>query len=139
MSVSDRDILLSGVIDYLDKQLLPTLSGEHRFVTRVAVNALAIVQRELRAADATDTALSDARARLAGRWPELLVSTPPKDSLGKHAEHVTGHDFDQQLAEAIRAGAMPCDDTQLLAYLRHGVRHALQINNPKWLKHTPTP
>jgi Domain of unknown function (DUF6285) len=137
MSVSDRDILLGGVIDYLDKQLRPTLRGEHRFVTRVAVNVLAIVQRELRAADATDTELIAARERLAGRWPKLVGPSLLADAVGKPADRATSLDFDQRLTDAIRAGELPCDDAQLLAYLRHSVRQALQINNPKWLRNAP--
>jgi Domain of unknown function (DUF6285) len=134
MSVSDRDILLGGVIDYLDKQLLPTLRGEHRFVTRVALNALAIVQRELRAANTTDAELIAARERLADRWPELVVSSLPQEAVSKPVERATPPDFDQRLAESIRAGGLPCDNPQLLAYLRHSMRCALQINNPKWLR-----
>ncbi len=37
--------LMAATIDYLEGILLPTLSGEHRFKTRLAVNALKILQR----------------------------------------------------------------------------------------------
>ena len=40
-------LLMAATIDYLEAQLLPTLAGEHRFKTRLAVNALRILQRSL--------------------------------------------------------------------------------------------
>jgi tRNA uridine 5-carbamoylmethylation protein Kti12 len=40
-------LLLAATMDYLETQLLPTLAGEHRFKTRLAVNALKILQRSL--------------------------------------------------------------------------------------------
>ncbi len=46
MSIPSREALLEVALNYLEKELLPTLQGEHRFKTRVAVNALRIAQRE---------------------------------------------------------------------------------------------
>ena len=55
-------LLMEATIHYLEMQLLPALSGEHRFKTRLAVNALKILQRGLNegqnpsAASVTDSA-----------------------------------------------------------------------------------
>lgn len=39
------DALLTASIDYLETQLLPALEGEHRFKTRLVVNALKTLAR----------------------------------------------------------------------------------------------
>ncbi len=46
MSIPSQTALLEAALQYLEAELLPTLEGEHRFKTRLAVNALRIVQRE---------------------------------------------------------------------------------------------
>ena len=137
MSVSDRHILLAGVIDYMDKQLLPTLTGEHRFMTRVAVNALKMIGRELRSADLPNAALALAQAELAARLYDSALTQRSGDGdgdAGNSAYHQSSRDdFDSHLADAIRHRALSTDDTQLLAYLRLSMQQTLAINNPKWL------
>ena len=139
MSVSDRHILLAGVIDYMDKQLLPTLTGEHRFMTRVAVNALKMIGRELRSADLPNAALALAQAELAARLYDSALTQRSGDGdgdgdAGNSAHHQSSRDdFDSHLADAIRHSALSTDDTQLLAYLRLSMQQTLAINNPKWL------
>jgi hypothetical protein len=66
-SVPSSGTLLQAAARYLEEELLPTLDGYHRFQTRVTVNVLRIVERELRldgpqdeAAAATRRALADA-------------------------------------------------------------------------------
>jgi hypothetical protein len=46
MSVPDQAQLLEAALHYLEHELLGDLQGEHRFKTRLAINALRIVQRE---------------------------------------------------------------------------------------------
>jgi Domain of unknown function (DUF6285) len=46
MSIPSQAALLAVALQYLESELLPTLEGEHRFKTRLAINALRIVQRE---------------------------------------------------------------------------------------------
>ena len=135
MSVSDRHILLAGVIAYMDKQLLPTLTGEHRFMTRVAVNALKMIGRELRSADLPNAALALAQAELAARlYDRALTQRSGDGDAGNSAYHQSSRDdFDSHLADAIRHRALSTDDTQLLAYLRLSMQQTLAINNPKWL------
>jgi len=106
--------LLGAAIDYLERELSPTLSGYHRFQTRVTINVLSQVRREL----ALSGPQSDAeRARLAA----LLGHPGDRDTLSR------------ELASRIRAGDIPLDDPALLEHLRQSLVEALQINNPKWL------
>jgi Domain of unknown function (DUF6285) len=46
MSIPSQAALLDVALQYLESELMPTLAGEHRFKTRLAINALRIVQRE---------------------------------------------------------------------------------------------
>ena len=106
--------LLDAAIDYLERELSPTLGGYHRFQTRVTINVLAQVRRQLALAGPQ----SDAeRARLAA----LLGHPGDRDTLSR------------ELASHIRAGDIPLDDPALLDHLRQSLVEALQINNPKWL------
>ena len=106
--------LLEAAVKYLETELMPTLDGYHRFQTRVTVNVLNTVRRELelRAAQAEAE-----RARLAA---------------------MLGHDGDVEslsveLAEKIRVGAIAIDDPALRAHVRQSLADALAINNPKWM------
>ena len=106
--------LLDAAIDYLERELLPTLGGYHRFQCRVTVNVLAQVRRELVLAPAQAEA---ERARLV----TLLGHPGERDALSR------------ELAARIRAGEFAVDDPALLDHLRRSLVEALQINNPKWL------
>jgi len=107
-------ILLEAAVKYLESELMPTLDGYHRFQTRVTVNVLNTVRRELELRGAQADA---ERARLAA---------------------MLGHDGDVEslsveLAEKIRAGAIAIDDPALRAHVRQSLADALAINNPKWM------
>jgi uncharacterized protein DUF6285 len=108
-------VLLDAAIDYLERELLPTLTGYHRFQCRVTVNVLAQVRRELvlgpEQADAE-------RARLAS----LLGHPGSRDELSR------------ELAARIRSGEFSLDDPALLTHLRLSLVEALRINNPKWIE-----
>jgi len=106
--------LLDAAIDYLERELLPTLGGYHRFQCRVTVNVLAQVRRELVLAPAQADA---ERARLTS----LLGHDGERDELSR------------ELAARIRAGEFALDDPALLEHLRRSLVEALRINNPKWI------
>jgi len=110
----DAPALLDAAIDYLERELLPTLDGYHRFQCRVTVNVLAQVRRELALAPGHADA---ERARLAA----LLGHPGERDELSR------------ELAARIRAGDFALDDPALLAHLRQSLIEALRISNPKWL------
>jgi len=107
-------VLLEAAVKYLETELMPTLDGYHRFQTRVTVNVLNAVRRELELRGAQAEA---ERSRLAA---------------------ILGHEGDVEtlsieLAERIRAGAIAIDDPALRAHVRQSLADALAINNPKWL------
>src|SRR5271167_1966846 len=107
-------VLLEAAVKYLETELMPTLDGYHRFQTRVTVNVLNTVRREL-----------ELRAAQADAERSRLTA-------------MLGHDGDVEslsveLAEKIRAGAISIDDPALRAHVRQSLADALAINNPKWL------
>jgi hypothetical protein len=112
-SKPDADALLEAASRYLEQELLPTLTGYHRFRTRVAVNVLTILRRELALADRHATAEQARLAALIGRdgTPEAL---------------------NDELVEKIRAGDVALDDAALRDHVRQSLAEALAINNPKW-------
>jgi hypothetical protein len=113
-SKPEAAILLDAAIDYLERELLPTLAGYHRFQCRVTVNVLAQVQRELAL---TPGQAEAERARLVA----LLGHEGNRDGLNA------------ELAQRIRSGGFALDDPSLLAHLRQSLVEALRINNPKWV------
>jgi hypothetical protein len=113
-SIPKAAVLLEAAVQYLETELMPMLAGYHRFQTRVTVNVLNTVRRELELRGAQADA---ERARLVA---------------------MLGHDGDVEtlsieLAERIRAGAISIDDPALRAHVRQSLADALAINNPKWL------
>lgn len=113
-SKPDLTALLDAAIDYLERELLPSLTGYHRFQSRVMVNVLGQVRREL---ELGATQADAERARLA----TLLGHGGERDELSR------------ELAARIRDGAIALDDPALLDHLRCSLIEALRINNPRWL------
>jgi len=113
-SKPEATVLLEAVQAYLERELLPTLTGPHGFHTRVAINVLALVRREL---ELGPTLGEEERARL-------------MRLLGREA---TLAELSRDLADRIRTGALALDDPALLDHLRRSLADALRINNPKWL------
>jgi hypothetical protein len=106
-------VLLTAAVKYLEQELLPTLTGYHRFQTRVTANVLSIVRRELELRE------TQAVAELA-RLRALL-----------------GHDGDAEalsgeLCGLIREGSIDLNGADLRAHVRQSLADALAINNPKW-------
>jgi len=113
-SIPKAAVLLEAAVKYLETELMPTLEGYHRFQTRVTVNVLNTVRREL----------------------ELRSAQAEAERLRLVA--MLGHDGDVEtlslaLAERIRTGAISIDDPALRTHVRQSLADALTINNPKWL------
>ena len=113
-SMPDAPTLLSAAVKYLEEELLPALEGYHRFKTRVTVNVLNTIRREL---ELRGTQAAAERTRLAA---------------------ILGHDGEVdelsiELSERIRSGAIDLNDPAMRAHLRQSVADALAINNPKWI------
>ena len=113
-STPDSTMLLLAAAKYLEEELMPTLDGYHRFKTRVTVNVLNTIRREL-----------EVSASQAASEQERLIA-------------ILGHDGDvedlsRELSERIRNGGIALEDTALGFHIRQSLRDALSINNPKWL------
>jgi hypothetical protein len=108
--------LLAIVREFLEADILrdPGLNDEKRFNVRVAVNLLAVAERELRLGPAANAAEEERLSLLVGEQGSLEQKN-------------------QRLASAIREGAAPGDSQRLLEHLRRTTADALRINNPKWL------
>ncbi len=106
--------LLASVREFLENDVMPALSGRVAFHTRVAVNALGMVERECTSAAGYDR---DERARAAA---------------------LLGHDGDtrtleREVAAGIRNGTFAFDDPAVVAHVRATVRDKLRIANPGYL------
>ena len=112
-SMPDVLTLLTAAIKYLEQELMPTLSGYHRFQTRVTVNVLNIVQRELEMRETFESAERDRLAAIVGHQG-------PTDAL------------DEELCDLIRSDRIDLNDQELRTHLRQSLADTLAINNPKW-------
>jgi len=108
--------LVEAVREFLDAEIFPAVDGRRRFHTRVAINVLAIVQRELEGAPAADL-------RERERLEELMPGVT-----GSLAE------LNTELAARIRTGSFDAARAELLEHLRATVRDKLEIANPKYLR-----
>jgi Domain of unknown function (DUF6285) len=113
-SLPDAKTLLQAAAKYLEEELMPTLDGYHRFKTRVTINVLNTVRRELE--------LREAQAKAEH---ERLVA-------------ILGHDGDieslsRELSERIRKGDFSLEDQRLHSHIKQSLADALAISNPKWL------
>ncbi len=106
--------LLDAVVEFLESELQPALEGRLGFHTRVAVNALKIVRREMELGPALDD------ARRAGLQTLLGTGATVRNTREGEAE----------LARRIRAGALDAPHADLMAYLRATLRLQLAIVHP---------
>ena len=108
--------LLSAIADFLREEVTPALDrAEPRlgFQMRVAVNSLAILERESRLAPAADT-----------REHARLVALLGRDG--------TLADLTRELARQLRAGERDERDAALMAHLEATTADKIAIANPKW-------
>jgi hypothetical protein len=110
--------LVAAVRTFLEEDVMPAVEGRVAFHTRVAVNALGMVEREL---DLGPELEATERARA------LAV-------LGARADDRTGaRGLDATLAAAIRAGDLGLDDAAVVEHVRETVHDKLRIANPKYV------
>ena len=108
--------LLAAIADFLREEAIPALDrAEPRlgFQLRVAVNSLAILERESRLAPA-----ADARER------ERLVKLLGRDG--------TVDELNRELARQLRTGQRDERDAALMAHLEATIADKIAIANPKW-------
>ncbi len=108
--------LLTAIADFLREETTPALDkAEPRlgFQMRVAVNSLAILEREVRLGPAAD-------AREHERLVKLLGHEATLDELNK------------ELARQLRTGERDESDAALIAHLDATIADKIAIANPKW-------
>jgi len=118
--------LLRAVRSFLEQELMPELEGVRRFHTRVSVNALAIVLRELELE-------SEQRPAQHARLCALLERTdsPPADP---RALDLAVEALERELCARIRAGfgEAPEARARLIAHLRATAAERLAVSNPTY-------
>ena len=108
--------LLAAIADFLREEATPALDkAEPRlgFQMRVAVNSLAILEREARLGPAADAAEQARLAKLLGRGGTL-------------------DELNRDLARQLRAGTRDEGDDALMAHLEATIADKIAIANPKW-------
>ncbi|HEV3124319.1 MAG TPA: DUF6285 domain-containing protein [Candidatus Dormibacteraeota bacterium] len=100
--------LVEAVREFLERDVMPATEGQVQFHTRVAINVLRMVEREL------EFAPEQASAH-AARLREL------------------GVDSEAALAQAIRDGTLDGRRAEVLAAVRETVRAKLAVANPGYL------
>src|SRR5215467_4635873 len=113
LSTPKATILLQAAVKYLEEELMPTLTGYHRFKTRVTANVLNTVRRELELRGAQAAAERKRLGALLGHDGEV-------------------EELSRELAQKIRDGAVALDDPELRSHISESLHDALAINNPKW-------
>ncbi|HEX2887247.1 DUF6285 domain-containing protein [Vineibacter terrae] len=105
--------LLRAIREFLASDVLPRLEGRTQFHLKVAINSLAILEREAASG-------ADADARELQRLQALLGRD------GTLAE------LNAQLAHDLRNGRRDETDAALMAHLRATIADKIAISNPKW-------
>jgi uncharacterized protein DUF6285 len=105
--------LVAAVAGFLELEVQPALDGRLSFHTKVAVNALRIVERELTEGPAAASAELARLRELTGADGDL-------------------HTLNTVLAERIRTGELPVDDPDLRDHLVRSVLSRIAIDNPKY-------
>lgn len=106
--------LLEAIREFLERDVMPAVEGRVQFHTRVAINALGMLEREVRLGPEHDAA---ERARLGA---------------------LLGHDADvasltKELAWRIRDGSLDDRCGDVIAAVRESVRAKLLVSNPDYL------
>ena len=112
-------LLVTAVREFLERDVMPATEGRVHFHTRVAVNVLNTVAREL---ELGDRFAADERRRAAA----LLGHEGDADAL------------ERELAAAIRSGALDDRQDAVRAHVRATVREKLLIANPGYLPDAPS-
>jgi hypothetical protein len=105
----DATGLVVAVREFLERDVLTSTEGRIAFHTRVAVNVLRMVERELTVGPAQSTAHAAGLARF-------------------------GLTSEEELAAAIRSGELDHRAAEVRDFVRETVRAKLEVANPKYLE-----
>ncbi len=126
-----RDELLAAIAGFLEREIMPAVDDARRFHLRVALNALAIVRRELASEDADLLAAAASLSALLSPPGPSPTPAPPHPALLR----ATVRAQTEQLCDRIRCG--DADDVPMReavrAHVRAEVRRKLLVTNPAWL------
>lgn len=109
--------LVQAVRQHLEKKVQPRLQGSDVFYLRIALNALGIVERELR--EGPGLAETDRKELLA-----LLGSADTPDA-------------EEQLMEKLKSGELDASSPGLLDYLVARTQRRLSVDNPRYKHEKP--
>ncbi|HTR84258.1 MAG TPA: DUF6285 domain-containing protein [Reyranella sp.] len=108
--------LLAAIADFLREEAMPALdkaAPRLSFQMRVAVNSLAILEREARLGPAADAREHERLGKLLGRDGSLA-------------------ELNRELARQLRAGERDETDAALMTHLEATTTDKIAIANPKW-------
>ena len=105
--------LLRAIREFLAADVLPKLEGRTQFHLKVAINSLAILEREATLGPAADAAELARLKALLGRDGTLA-------------------ELNAELARQLRAGERDETDAALMAHLMSTHVHKIGISNPRW-------
>ncbi len=105
--------LLRAIREFLGNDVLPKLEGRTQFHVKVAMNSLAILEREATHGPEADAAELARLKKLLGREGSLP-------------------ELNAELASQLREGRRDETDSELMAHLRATIADKIAISNPKW-------
>jgi len=108
--------LVAAVREFMEEKLLPELTGHLGFNTRVAINVLKIIERELELG-------GDISARAHARLTEIL---------GADTNNLNNHELNVLLSKAINDRKLTYQDTHLTEHLWQTTLDKLSVDNPKY-------
>lgn len=107
--VPDARMLVRAVREFMATELLPAVEGQRRYLTRVSINVLRTVERELELGEEHERRHNERLKRL-------------------------GLNDEEELAAAIRRGVIDLRDREVLEAIRQSVRDKLSVANPDYLE-----
>lgn len=106
--------LLEAIREFLEQDVMPAVEGRVQFHSRVAINALGMLEREVRLGPDLDAAEQDRLAALLGHDADLRTLTT-------------------ELATRIRDGSLDDRRDEVIGAVRDSVRAKLLVANPDYL------
>jgi Domain of unknown function (DUF6285) len=138
--------LVDAVTEFLERDLQPSIEGRLAFHTRVAVNALRIVRREMELGPELDAVRRSGLHELLGDKGAGATGVTSSERGEAHADATmdpavagaTTRELEVDLARRVRDGSLDARRPELVAYLRATLRLQLDIVHPGYVRDTGT-
>jgi hypothetical protein len=111
-----KEELVGAVREFMEQKLLPELKGHTGFNTRVAINVLKTVERELKIGSQVS---QEANLRL-------------KELLDETEENLSNRELNKKLSEMIDQRDLSYKDQALVNHLWHTTMGKLAVDNPRY-------